>query len=190
MVAINGLFLVPKMEKALMSARLKLSVGSFLSAAIACSWAVAQTPVPTQQPTPAVAPTIDPITRPFQVQVGGFGGGSKDPQASKLAKQYVTAEKEDQKKEIRKRLTDSLAKQFDQHVQQQQKELENLEKQIASLRTVLKKRQDSKTSIVERRVEQLILEADGMGWNVPSTPSAPRAGMGVGKGVGAAQDKK
>jgi hypothetical protein len=83
-----------------------------------------------------------------------------------------------------------LAKQFDQHVQQQQKELENLEKQIASLRTVLRKRQDSKTAIVDRRVDQLLLEADGMGWNVPSTPSAPRAGIGSGKGAGAAKAKR
>jgi ribosomal protein L29 len=174
-----------------MSARLTLLVGSFLAAVIACSWAAAQQPQqPVLAPSPVAAPPAVPVPPGFPAfdvlqsgtayfQPGAFGGGSKDAQAAtKLAKQFVKAEKEDQKKDIKKQLTDLLAKQFDQHVQQQQKELENLDKQIATLRTVLKKRQDSKTSIIDRRVEQLILEADGMGWNVPSTPSANRASGG------------
>jgi len=99
---------------------------------------------------------------------------SKDQaQAVTLAKQYAKAEKDDEKKEIRKKLSEVLAKQFDQHVQQQQKELEDLEKQIASLRNTVKKRVDAKTAIVDFRLEQLIKEADGMGWNVPATPRQP-----------------
>jgi hypothetical protein len=89
-----------------------------------------------------------------------------------LAQQYVKAEKDDEKKEIRKKLTDVLGQQFNAQVQRQQKDLEDLEKQIASLRAVLKKRQDAKSTIVERRVEQLIQEAEGLGWTAPSTPHA------------------
>jgi flagellar motility protein MotE (MotC chaperone) len=93
-------------------------------------------------------------------------------QTAGLAQQYVKAEKDDEKKEIRKKLTDVLGQQFNAQVQRQQKDLEDLEKQIASLRAVLKKRQDAKSTIVERRVEQLIQEAEGLGWTAPSTPHA------------------
>jgi flagellar motility protein MotE (MotC chaperone) len=88
-------------------------------------------------------------------------------QTGQLIKQYVKAEKEDDKKEIRKKLTDVLGKQFDAHMDKQQKELAELEKQIASLKTLLKKRQDSKSAIIEHRMDQLIRDAEGLGWNAP-----------------------
>lgn len=104
-------------------------------------------------------PVADP-SNPYQSQ----------SQSAQLAKQYVEAKKEEEKKEIRKHLTEVLSHQFDLHIQAQQKELEDLEKQIANLRTVLKKRLDAKTPIVERRLEQLIQEAEGLGWNAPGSP--------------------
>ena len=55
---------------------------------------------------------------------------------AQFAHQYVEAKKDEEKKEIRKKLTDALGQQFDVHIQQQQKELEDLEKQIAALKTV------------------------------------------------------
>jgi hypothetical protein len=89
-------------------------------------------------------------------------------QSSQLAHKYVKAEKEEEKKEIRKQLTDVLAKQFDAQVERQQKELADLEKQIAGLKALLKKRTDAKTTIIDRRKEQLIQDADGLGWNAPA----------------------
>lgn len=93
-------------------------------------------------------------------------------QSAKLAHQYVKADKDEEKKEIRKKLADVLAKQFDTQVEKQQKELADLEKQIASLKALLKKRTDAKTTIIERRMDQLIQDAEGLGWtpggsNVP-----------------------
>jgi hypothetical protein len=84
-----------------------------------------------------------------------------------LAQQYVKADKEDQKREIRKRLSDVVSQQFDVHIKKQQKELEDLEKQVVKLREVLKKRVDAKSTIVERRVEQMVQEAEGLGWTAP-----------------------
>jgi DNA-binding transcriptional regulator YbjK len=97
-----------------------------------------------------------------------FGMQSGSNQAAKLAKQYVKSEKEDEKKEIRKKLADLLAQQFDQHMEQQQKELKELEKQIESLKTLLKKRGEAKPAIVDRRLEQLLQDASGLGWTAPS----------------------
>ena len=91
-------------------------------------------------------------------------------QAVQLAQQYAKAAKEDEKKEIRKKLTEVLSQQFDQRLQQQQKEVDDLEKQIASLKDVLKKRTAAKATIVDRRIENLVQEAEGLGWNNPSSP--------------------
>jgi hypothetical protein len=85
-------------------------------------------------------------------------------QATKLAHDYVKAEKEEAKRDIRKKLNEVLNQQFDAHLKQQKKELEELEKQLETLRSVLQKRQDAKEKIVERRFEQLVQEAAGLGW--------------------------
>jgi uncharacterized protein HemX len=161
-----------------MASRRNMVVAFGFLAALACTAAIAQTPTP---PMPATAPTTAgaPIAVYAPQQFGSFGSSKDQAQATKLAKQYAKAEKEDEKKEIRKKLSELLATQFDQHVKQQQKELEDLEKQIASVRTTLKKRADAKTSIVDRRAEQLILEAEGLGWSVPSTPRAGLGGAGA-----------
>ena len=98
-------------------------------------------------------------------------------QAHELAQQYVKSEKEDDKKETRKKLTEVLDKQFDLHLQEQQKELDELEKQVAKLKAVLRKRKDAKENIVERRFEQLVQEADGLGWNAPSGRGLERSGL-------------
>jgi flagellar motility protein MotE (MotC chaperone) len=97
----------------------------------------------------------------------GFGG--RQSESMQLAQQYTKAAKPEEKQEIRKKLADLLAKQFDANLQQQQKELEDVEKQIADLRALLKKRVDAKTLITERRVDQLIQDAEGLGWTAPGS---------------------
>lgn len=183
-----------------MKTRFIWSVGCGLIAAWACTTVLAQSPAP-QPPAPPAGPYVVGPNGPYvpvsnyaptqpasgigyapmqPVSQFGFGypvDGGKDPQTNQLAKQFVKTDKEDEKKEIRKKLTDVLNNQFDLHVQQQQKELEELEKQIANLRTVLKKRVDAKASIVDRRFEQLVQDAQGLGWNVPN---APRGMIGSG----------
>jgi hypothetical protein len=94
----------------------------------------------------------------------------KQSQAAELAQKYVKSEKESEKKEIRQKLTETLNQMFDEHMEQQQKELEDLEKQIAELRTVMKKRAGAKATIVDRRIEQMIQDAEGLGWNAPGGP--------------------
>jgi hypothetical protein len=158
-----------------MSARSKLLVLLALAVACACTAAVAQQPATPPVPAGLPATMVPQAPQPGQAPIY-FGGGKDQAQITKLAKQYVKAEKDDEKKEIRKKLSELLTKQFDLHVQQQQKELEDLEKQITTLRATLKKRSDAKASIVDRRVEQLILDAEGMGWNVPNTPRSGGGG--------------
>jgi hypothetical protein len=124
--------------------------------ALACASVSAQS----QQPQTSQAPQINRNQwfSPFQ---------GHQSQSGQLAHQYAVAEKADEKRDIRKKLSDALSQEFDQHIKEQQKELEDLDKQIANLRSILKKRLDAKATIVERRTEQLIQEAEGLGWTVP-----------------------
>jgi hypothetical protein len=95
-------------------------------------------------------------------------------QSSQLAKQYITTEKSDEKQNIRKQLADVLNQQFDMHMRQQEKELAALEKEIADLRSLMKKRQDAKAAIVDRRIDQVIQDAEGLGWNASGHLSGDR----------------
>jgi hypothetical protein len=129
-------------------------------------------------PVPAPPAGYYPPTTSYPFVYGGRG----QSQAAQLAKQYVKATKEDEKKDIRKKLTEELAQQFDVHVKQQQKELEDLENQIAEVKAQLKKRTDNKSAIIERRFDQLVQEAEGLGWNAPSTPRPVYGPTGAGVG--------
>jgi hypothetical protein len=140
-----------------------LAVGSLLVVAVSAPW-------PAQGQSLAPAPQAPSAVQWSGSVYGQYGGYALHGQAAELARQYVKAEKEEDKREIRKKLTDVLNKEFDARLQQQQKELEELEKQIAHLRTVLRKRSDAKDKIIDRRADQLIEDAEGMGWSAPTTP--------------------
>jgi hypothetical protein len=155
-----------------MSRRLCWRAGVLLIAGIAGTVAFAQAPRPLLPEQPTQHTQAAPWYYPT-----GADGAREQVQAAQLAKQLIKAEKADEKEKLRKEMTELLGKQFDAHLQQQQKGLEALEKQIADLKAIVKKRQDAKASIVERRMNQLVDEAQGLGWNVPSTPR-PVTGFG------------
>jgi len=115
---------------------------------------------------------------PGGVMAGGmgqnpFGGAKERTLVTQLAQQYVKSTKEDEKKDLRKRLSDALGKQFDQLAEQQKKELEDLETQVSSLKALLKKRHEARDTIIDRRLDQVLQEAEGLGWGTHS--GAPQA---------------
>jgi hypothetical protein len=148
--------------KAALSLALTLCAVGVLALAV-----TAQPPAPVAPPAPAAATgfgnsfgyTFSPDPHVWSMHV------NTQNQANELAKQYLKAETESDKREIRQKLTKVLDQMFDEHMTQQQKELENLEKQIADLRSLMKKRANAKSTIVDRRIDQLIQDADGLGWN-------------------------
>jgi predicted RNase H-like nuclease (RuvC/YqgF family) len=123
-------------------------------------------PASAQEPEPPEPPEVNAVF----LNMGHDMHGSHlkqmqlQAQARELALKYAKSDKEEEKKDLRRKLADALSQQFDLHMQQQQKELEELEKQIADLRSLIRKRQDAKSSIVERRIDQLAQDAQGMGW--------------------------
>jgi hypothetical protein len=156
----TGILFLEKEETRMKVVR-KWALGLLLAAALTCLAlsASAQNPpqlVPGNQQGFWYAPQQ---ANPYQLQT----------ESAQLAKQYVEA-KEGEKSDIRKHLTEVLNHQFDQHIQEQQKELNELEKRLTHLKEVLRKRLDAKSTIVERHAEQLIQDAAGLGWNAPSSP--------------------
>jgi hypothetical protein len=173
-----------KEEEMSMNALRRLVMGSLLVLAILCTGVSAQVPaapsvqaVPVTETRPAYGPAAtyyEPVTT-YRLVAHDPSYQQTAAQAAQLAQQYARAEKEDEKKDLRKKLADVLAQQFDLHTKQQQQELDDLEKQIANLKATLKKRTDAKSAIVERRLEQITLEAEGLGWNAPGNPSVPQS---------------
>jgi hypothetical protein len=118
----------------------------------------------------------------------GFPGGRPDPETDKLRAGEIKADQEvsaliveygrttdDVKRgALKTKLSTALEKQFD--LQQQRRDLEasRIEAQLKKLRELMKKRTDARQTIVERRLDQLLREAEGLGWTTPASPSGQR----------------
>jgi hypothetical protein len=152
----------------------KFGLGLLFGATALCVSGLAQqgtpggTPSP-YQPRPPAAGYGAPVV---QYVPGRFYGpfGHQSPRASQFARDYVKAKDAGKKKGILKEMTGILNKEFDAHLKQQEKELADLERQLKELRALVEKRKENKEDIVQDRIKQLLREAEGLGWNAPSTP--------------------
>ena len=124
-----------------------------------------------------------PDTRPLPETKGPLGKGDyliqiddKAPQQEydlnqkvmDILTKYQGAENSQQREQLRGDLQKLVGEQFDLRQQVRQKELEQLEAQVRRLRTIHTRRQDEKESIVKDRVQQLLRDAEGLGWGTDS----------------------
>lgn len=89
---------------------------------------------------------------------------------------YSEADDDAERDEIKVELKELLTKQFDVQRQRRQLELARVEERIQRLRGLFKKRDDAREKIIEQRLEQLVREADGLGWSAPAG-HAPSSGF-------------
>jgi hypothetical protein len=117
-------------------------------------------------------------------EMGGFGLGSgqDDPEMAKLiqsehelarqsddlVRQYGDNEDYAGREKLRTQLRDLLIKQFNVQQERRERELANVEKRLGKLREQLKKRTSARDTIVDRRLENLTSDADGLGWTPPA----------------------
>jgi hypothetical protein len=89
---------------------------------------------------------------------------SLDGQVHDLVGEYAATQDEGKRAAIKAKLAPLLDKQFD--LQQKRRELEvaRLEAQIKKVRDLMKKRAEGQKSIVEKRLDQILRDADGLGW--------------------------
>ena len=90
-------------------------------------------------------------------------------EADSLAKQLAESANEKQRGEIKDKLQATLAEQFDTQQKVRELEVARIEARVKKLRDVISKRNEARRSIIEKRLEQLAREADGLGWNSPTT---------------------
>jgi hypothetical protein len=126
----------------------------------------------------------------LQMRMGGMIGlANDDPEMAKLSEaeaelahaseellsQYAAA-KPDEQKRLKADLRETLAKQFDIERQRRELELARVQERIDKVREQLKKRNEARETIVDRRLDQLINDAEGLGWTAPVGASPRGAG--------------
>jgi hypothetical protein len=100
----------------------------------------------------------------------GFGGaqsqeeGTLSNQASKLARQLGSAKADGDREKLKTELGTILEKQFELRQQRHKKEIDSLEAQVKKLKDLVDKRQENRREIVAKRLDQILQEAQGLGW--------------------------
>ena len=89
-------------------------------------------------------------------------------QTEALAGEYGQAKAPAAKDELKTQLRETLDKQFSAHHRRRELELSKLEARVRELRDLLNKRNEQRQAIVDRRLEQLLRHAEGLGWDGPS----------------------
>lgn len=84
-------------------------------------------------------------------------------QTEDLVKQLGKAEGEKRDK-IRGLLTETLGKQFDRRQKRHEGEIAALEAKVRKLKDVVDKRKENRREIISRRMDQLVRDAEGLGW--------------------------
>lgn len=92
--------------------------------------------------------------------------------SEELLAEYATADKPDEQKRLKSELREALAKQFDVQRERRELELARVEERIRKAREQIRKRNDARDTIVDRRLDQLINDAEGLGWTSPDGTSA------------------
>ena len=85
-------------------------------------------------------------------------------EANEIRHRLESATTDAQRSEVRTKLEENLGKQFDLRQKRHGLEIEALETQVKKLRELVRKRQESREEIISRRVDQVLREAEGLGW--------------------------
>jgi hypothetical protein len=85
-------------------------------------------------------------------------------ETDKLARQLAKAKGEGEKESITAKLRETLEKQFDQRQKKHQAEAEALEAQVKKLKELISTRNENRKEIISRRLDQVVREAQGLGW--------------------------
>jgi hypothetical protein len=123
----------------------------------------------------------------FATIFAGNAPAADDPEMAKLIEsenalahesdgligQYGATENYQEREKLKTKLREVLAKQFDVQRQRRERELKSIEDRLSKLRDQLKKRTDARETIIDRRIESLISDAEGLGWTPPAAGNHP-----------------
>jgi hypothetical protein len=85
-------------------------------------------------------------------------------EANEIRHRLESATTDAQRSDVRTKLAENLGKQFDLRQKRHGLEIEALEAQVKKLKELVQKRQESRAEIISRRTDQVLREAEGLGW--------------------------
>jgi hypothetical protein len=91
-------------------------------------------------------------------------------ESEELVGRFAETDNAADRKQVAGELRQTLAKQFDVQRKRRELELSRIEERVRKLRDQIKKRDDARETIIDRRLDQLINEVEGLGWTPPAGP--------------------
>ena len=85
-------------------------------------------------------------------------------EADELAKKLTASKSESERADLKAKLLDTLGKQFDMRQKKQQDEIVALEAKVKKLAEMVARRQESRKEIIAKRLDQILSNAEGLGW--------------------------
>lgn len=92
-------------------------------------------------------------------------------QEEQLISRYAASEDAEQRSAIKAELAEQLTNHFSIQEQIRDRELARVEARVKKLRELTQKRRDAQKTIIEQRLDQLLRDADGLGWTPPASDS-------------------
>jgi hypothetical protein len=156
----------------------KFLLGTFVAAGVLITAASVQSQVapgagaPPVPALPAVEPTAPRAVTLEPAQGGpndvyrqyGSDDGRLDKETRKAQKEWLDAKDESARAAARDKLAKVLSQQFDQRQKRREEEIAQIEARVQKLRETLRKRAEAKERIVSSRLDQLLRDAEGLGW--------------------------
>ena len=102
----------------------------------------------------------------FFVSTAGMSGeeASLAHEADQLARKLGEAKSDSDRAKIKDDLSQILEKQFDLRQKRHLDEIKSLEEKIKKLKELVDKRQENRREIVSKRLDQILRDAEGLGW--------------------------
>jgi hypothetical protein len=112
---------------------------------------------------PAMAKPTDP-----QVQAALDDEIAARHAVAKLVESYRHSGNEKERMELKSQIAKELGEEFLSQQKRRSLELDRVEAQLKKVRDLLRKRSEERQTIIDKRLDQLVREAEGLGWSDPS----------------------
>jgi hypothetical protein len=101
-------------------------------------------------------------------------GEQTERYVQKMINNWKQTKDADEREKIEKSLRDALTKEFEVRLAAHEREIKNLEEKVRQLRERLALRKEKQTDIVEHRMQQILRDAQGLGWGTDAATSYAR----------------
>jgi len=102
-------------------------------------------------------------------------------EVASLMESYAHTEGDTERSQIKSKVAAALEKAFDLQQKRRELELSRVEARVKKIRELMQRRSDARQSIIDKRLDQLLREADGLGWTPP--PGVNVQQIQVGKSI-------